>query len=113
MVSPIAALIYFSGTDWQNLKTMELMGGATALTMFAYLTISVALTGRTLAMRMFSLRTIDLRTGLIPTGGQAIKRAIAHVFSLAFLGLGLLYLFIDPDRRTVHDRLSHTIVVRA
>ena len=113
MVSPAIAAVYFSGSKWTDLRVIEIMGGITALTMFAYLTISIALTGRTLAMRMLRLRTIDLRTGLIPTGGQSIKRAIGFVFSLAFLGLGLGYALIDPDKRTVYDRLSNTIVVRS
>lgn len=112
MVSPAVAVIYFSGDKWTDPRTIEIMSGITAITMFAYLTISIALTGRTLAMRMFSLRTIDLQTGLIPTGGQAIKRALGFVFSLAFLGLGVGYALIDPDKRTVYDRLSNTIVVR-
>jgi len=112
MVSPAVAVIYFSGDKWTDARTIEIMGGITAITMFAYLTISIALTGRTLAMRMLSLRTIDLQTGLIPTGGQSIKRAIGFVFSLAFLGLGVGYALIDPDKRTVYDRLSNTIVVR-
>jgi uncharacterized RDD family membrane protein YckC len=113
MVSPAVAAVYYSGSAWTDSRTVGLLGGVTAITMFAYLTITVALTGRTLAMRMFSLRAIDLRTGLIPTGGQSIRRAIVQVFSLAFFGLGLLYAFIDPDHRTVHDRLSNTIVVQA
>lgn len=112
MVSPALAAVYYSGSSWIDSRVISLLSGVTAITMFAYLTITVALTGRTLAMRMFSLRAIDLRTGLIPTGGQAIRRAIVQVLSLAFFGLGLLYAFIDPDHRTVHDRLSHTIVVR-
>ncbi len=113
MVSPAAAAIEFSGGDWSNPRVLGLMGGIVAATIFAYFTISVALTGRTLAMRMFSLRAIDIRTGLIPTGGQAIVRAIGYVFSLALLGLGLAYVFIDPDRRTIYDRFSNTIVVRS
>jgi len=113
MVSPAVALIYFSGDKWTDPRAIEIMSCITAITMFAYLTISIALTGRTLAMRMLSLRTIDLQTGLIPTGGQSIKRAIGFVFSLAFLGLGVGYALIDPDKRTVYDRLSNTIVVRA
>jgi len=113
MVSPAVAAIYFSGGKWTDPRTIEIMSGITVITMFAYLTISIALTGRTLAMRMLRLRTIDLRTGLIPTGGQSIKRAIGFVFSLAFLGLGQGYALIDPDKRTVYDRLSNTIVVRA
>lgn len=112
MVSPVAAAIEYSGGDWFNPRVFGLMGGITAFTIFAYFTISVALTGRTLAMRVFSLRTIDLRTGLIPTGGQAIMRALGYVFSLGLFGLGLAYVFIDPDRRTIHDRFSNTIVVR-
>ena len=113
MVSPAVAAVYFTGGKLTDPHTIEIISGITVITMFAYLTISIALTGRTLAMRMLSLRTIDLRTGLIPTGGQSIKRAIGFVFSLAFLGLGLVYALIDPDKRTVYDRLSNTIVVRA
>lgn len=111
MVSPAVAAIQFSGGNWYDLRGLELIGGITAATMFAYFTITTAMTGRTLGMRMFSLRTIDLHTGLIPTGGQSIKRAIGHVFSLAFFGLGLAYALIDPDKRTIHDRFSHTIVI--
>jgi len=62
-------------------------------------------------MRMLSLRTIDTRTGLIPTGGQSIKRAIGYIFALAFLGLGVISALIDRDRRTVYDRFSKTIVI--
>ena len=111
MVSPAVAAIQFSGGNWFDVRVLELIGGITAATMFAYFTITTAMTGRTLGMRMFSLRTIDLHTGMIPTGGQSIKRAIGHVFSLAFFGLGLAYALIDPDRRTIHDRFSHTIVI--
>jgi len=113
MVSPAAAAIHYSGSNWADPQTIGLMSGITAGTMFAYLTICTAMTGRTLAMRMFRMRTIDLRTGLIPTGGQSITRAITYVFSFALLGLGLAYALIDPDKRAVHDRFSKTIVVRS
>ena len=112
MVSPAVAAIYYSGGNWAEPRVIGVISGITAATMFAYFTITTAMTGRTLAMRMFSLRTIDLRTGLIPTGGQSIKRALGHVVGLALAGLGLMYAIIDPDRRTMHDRFSHTIVIR-
>lgn len=113
MVSPAAAAIHYSGSNWADPKTIGIMGGITAATMFAYLTICTAMTGRTLAMRIFRMRTIDLRTGLIPTGGQSITRAITYVFSFALLGLGIAYALIDQDKRAVHDRFSKTIVVRS
>jgi uncharacterized RDD family membrane protein YckC len=112
MVTPVAAAIEFSDGDWTDPRVIGLMSGLTLVTMFSYFTISIALTGRTLAMRIFSLRTIDLRTGLIPTGGQSIKRSIGYVFALAVLGLGVLYGLVDPDGRTIYDRFSKTIVIR-
>lgn len=113
MVSPVAALIEYTQGDWSDPRVIGLMGGIAAVTMFAYHTISIALTGRTLAMRMFSLRTVDIRTDLIPTGGQSLKRAFGYIFSLIPLGLGLLYALIDRDGRAIHDRLSKTAVVRS
>lgn len=112
MVAPVAAAIEFSDGNWTDPRVIGLMGGLTLVTMFSYLTISIALTGRTLAMRMFSLRTIDIRTGLIPTGGQSIKRALGYIFALAVLGLGVLYGLVDRDGRTIYDRFSKTIVIR-
>jgi len=111
MAAPAAAAIEFSDGNWSNPRVIGLMSGITVVTMFAYFTITIALTGKTLAMRIFSLRTIDTRTGLIPTGGQAMKRAFGYIFALGLV-LGLLYALIDPDGRTIHDRFSKTIVIR-
>lgn len=113
MVSPAVAAMYYSGSNWADPKTIGILSGITAATMFAYLTICTAMTGRTLAMRVFRMRTIDLRTGLIPTGGQSITRALTYVFSLALLGVGIAYAVVDPDKRAVHDKLSKTIVIRS
>lgn len=112
MASPVAAAIEFTDGNWSDPRVFGLMGGIVVGTMLAYHTISIALTGRTLAMRMLSLRTIDIRTGLIPTGGQSIKRAFGYVFSLIPLGFGLMFAFIDQDGRAIHDRFSKTLVVR-
>jgi uncharacterized RDD family membrane protein YckC len=112
MVSPAVAALQAAAADWSDPRILGLMVGITAATMFAYLTISIALTGRTLAMRLLRVRTIDERTGLIPTGGQSIKRALGYIFSLAPVGLGLAFAFIDRDNRPLHDRFSKTIVIR-
>ncbi len=111
LAGPFAAAIEFADGNWANPRIIGLMSGITLLLMFIYLTVSIALTGRTAGMRMLSLRTIDTRTGLIPTGGQSIKRAIGYIFALAFLGLGVISALIDRDRRTVYDRFSKTIVI--
>ena len=112
MVAPAALAIEAESGKWSEPRVIGLVGGVAAAVMLAYLTISIALTGRTLAMRLLSVKTIDTRTGLIPTGGQSIKRAFAYLFSLALAGLGFAFAFIDRDHRTLHDRFSRTIVVR-
>jgi uncharacterized RDD family membrane protein YckC len=110
--TPFAAGIEFAKGQWSDPRVLGLMGGIALALMFSYLTVSIALTGRTLGMRLLRLRTIDVRTGLIPTGGQAMKRAVGYIFSLAIFGLGIIYALIDREGRTMHDRFSKTVVVK-
>lgn len=109
--APFAALVEFANASWADRRTIIYMAGAALAVMFIYLTMSTAFVGRTLGMRLLSLRTIDKRTGLIPTGAQSIQRAIANIISLALLGFGLLYGLVDRDGRTVPDRFSRTVVI--
>jgi uncharacterized RDD family membrane protein YckC len=66
--------------------------------------------GQTLGMRAWRLRVeqhsgevIDLKTGLI--------RFVAGILSIIPLGLGLLWLIVDPQRLAWHDRISKTRMV--
>ena len=112
MVSPLAVGIEATSRNWSDPRVFGLMAGVATAVMLTYFTIAIALTGRTLAMRLLSVKTIDARTGLIPTGGQSIKRAFGYLFSFALAGLGFAFALIDRDHRTLHDRFSRTIVVR-
>jgi uncharacterized RDD family membrane protein YckC len=109
---PFAAILELQNRNWQDPQTLGLMAGLAAVTMFIYLTVATALTGKTLGMRLVSLRAIDAKTGLIPTGTQSAARALFYILSLATLGLGILYALIDADGKTAHDYLSRTAVVR-
>lgn len=113
LLSPVAVLIEFAGGHWNDPRAIGVMSAIGIVAMFSYLTLSIAFTGRTIGMRWLSLRAIDIRTGLIPSGGQSIKRTLGYLFSLAPLGLLLIYALIDPDSRTLHDKFSKTTVVRA
>jgi uncharacterized RDD family membrane protein YckC len=79
---------------------------------FIYLTLTIALTGRTLAMRLFSLRVIDKKTGLIPTGRQSVGRAMLYLISLALAGFGILVALLSREGYTTHDRLTRTAVIK-
>jgi uncharacterized RDD family membrane protein YckC len=112
LAAPVVAMIKLAELHWQDPRVIAFAASTLVVATFLYLTISIALTGRTLAMRLFSLRVVDARTGLIPTGTQSAGRALFYIMSLATAGLGLLYMFVDRERRTVHDRFTHTAVVR-
>ena len=113
LTSPLLALNSLTDFDWQNWRVIAFSAGSFLSIGFLYLTIVTAFTGRTLGMRLCSLRVVDARNGLIPTGGQAAGRAFIYMLSLATVGILALYVFIDSDKNALHDRFTRTAVVRA
>ncbi len=113
LATPVVAMIKLTELQWHNPRVIAFAAGTVLVAIFLYLTFSIALTGRTLAMRLFSLRVVDARTGLIPTGAQSAGRAVFYIMSIGIAGLGLIYMFVDRERRTAHDRFTSTAVVRA
>lgn len=111
LCTPVAAVLELAGSDWNNVGVVAMLAIIFLLVSFTYLTISTALTGRTLGTRLFSLRIVDSRTGLIPTGKQSAGRALVYLGTLLTLGLASLYALVDADRRTPQDRLTRTAVV--
>ncbi len=111
--SPVAAAVELRDASWQDLRVIGLAAGTLILVTFFYLTICTAFTGRTLGMRLLSLRVVDVRTGLIPTGRQSAGRALIYVVSLLSAGIALIYAFIDSESRLAHDRFTRTAVIRA
>lgn len=113
LCAPFAAVTELADKNWQDLFVVMMAVGILSLVAFLYLTILTALTGRTLGMRLFSLRVVDARTGLIPTGSQSAGRALIFVISLLTLGIATLFALIGSDKRTAHDRLTRTAVILA
>jgi uncharacterized RDD family membrane protein YckC len=112
IASPIGLALYLKGVDVTQPRPLTILIGAAVVLTFVYFTFSIAMTGRTWAMRMFAMRVIDIRTGLIPTGSQSAGRAFFYLVSLAVAGLGILYALISREGETMHDRLTRTAVVK-
>ncbi len=66
--------------------------------------------GQTLGMRAWRLRLEGEDKGTIDLA-QATKRCLAAVISFALLGLGYLWMLVDREKRTWHDRFSGTHLV--
>jgi uncharacterized RDD family membrane protein YckC len=110
--SPVAAVMELMNKDWNNIRVQATMGGIAVAIMFFYLTAATALAGRTWGMSSVSIRTVNSKTGLAPSTMQSFGRGLFYMVSLATGGLGLVYALFDSEGRTVHDRLSRTMVVR-
>jgi uncharacterized RDD family membrane protein YckC len=110
LTAPIAGALYLSGESLQEGRVLAVLGGSLVVLLFIYLTLTTALTGRTWAMRLLSLRVIDTKTGLIPTGGQSIGRSFFYLLSLASV-VGIFFALVSREGYTAHDRATRTAVV--
>jgi len=108
--SPIAGAMYLTGSNLRDPQVIGVLAGSVIVVTFLYLTSLTALTGRTWAMRLLSLRVIDTKTGLIPTGRQSIGRSFFYLLSLATV-VGLFFALVSREGHTVHDRFTRTAVV--
>lgn len=108
--SPIALAMQLTGSNLLEPRVIAVLAGSAIVVTFFYLTLMTALTGRTWAMRFLSLRVIDTRTGLIPTGGQSIGRSIFYLISLLTI-VGIFFVLLSREGYTVHDRVSRTAVI--
>lgn len=111
--TPLLALTGLTQLDWEHPRVLTFSASAFLLVGFLYLTLVTAFAGRTLGMRLCALRIVDARNGLIPTGRQSAARSFFYLLSLASAGIALLYLFLDSENYTIHDRFTRTSVVRA
>jgi len=67
--------------------------------------------GQTLGMRAWKLR-LQNKDGRPITIWQALLRFLVAIPSLAFAGLGFLWMLIDKDKMTLYDRFSESVIVR-
>lgn len=68
--------------------------------------------GATPGKMAISAQVVDARTGLKPSLGQSIGRYLGYYVSTIPLGLGLIWVGIDPKKQGWHDKLAGTVVIR-
>jgi uncharacterized RDD family membrane protein YckC len=66
--------------------------------------------GQTLGMAAWHLR-VERVDGALLTWGDTVRRLAAAALSLLPVGLGFLWILLDPQQRAWHDRLSRTRVI--
>ena len=78
--------------------------------MGAYYVLNWTRSGQTLGMRAWRLRALT-GSGQPLRVARAVARFLWGVAAWAPLGLGVLWLYADPEHLALHDRLSRTRVV--
>jgi uncharacterized RDD family membrane protein YckC len=81
------------------------------LVIAAYYILNWIRSGQTLGMRAWQLRAVS-DSGKPVSLRAATLRFVCGVFAWAPAALGVLWLYVDPERLALHDRLSRTRVVR-
>ena len=67
--------------------------------------------GQTLGKRLMGIRVVSVVHEKIGFW-HSVERALGYGASFLEFGFGFLQYFIDPNRRTVHDRIAETIVIQ-
>jgi uncharacterized RDD family membrane protein YckC len=67
--------------------------------------------GKTLGKWIFGIRVVSLAHEHISLW-HSFERALGYGASFLEFGFGFIQYFIHPNRRTVHDRIAETIVIR-
>ena len=103
---------YALGVNFSDERIVIALGSASAFIGLVYLTMMVFVTARTFGMMFVGTRVINSNTKESPSILQAFLRAVGYFVSIGLLGLGFIWMFLDHDRRTFHDIISSTFVVR-
>jgi len=99
------ALLYENVGPWVYLYRAGL-----AAVIGAYYLINWMRSGQTLGMRAWHLRVVsDL--GRPVTLKAALLRFVCGILAWTPAAAGVLWLYLDPDRLAIHDRLSRTRMV--
>ncbi len=78
----------------------------------AYFIVNWMRSGQTLGMRAWHLHVVD-EDGRRPGLRQAALRFACAALAWAPAGLGVLWLYVDPQHLALHDRLSRTRLIHA
>ncbi len=100
------------GGSWFTLTGFFAFLSTSAVVMFLYQTITIGVFGKTFGMHLFSLEMIDLDGEVYPTFHQAAVSSSIYLLSLLFFGMGFITTLFDEDKRSVHDIVSGTLVVK-
>ena len=79
--------------------------------LFLYSVIFWGITGATIGMRVMGLRVINIY-GYTPEWWRVVVRSITMLLGGLMMGLGIIWIAFDREKRGLHDWVSGTYVIR-
>lgn len=76
-----------------------------------YFSVSWARGGQTIGMRAWRVRIIDTQ-GYSPRMRRSLLRFVLAIVSVLLLGFGFIWCLFDSDRRSWHDTVAKTRMIR-
>lgn len=70
-----------------------------------------AVWGTSPGKRVVRLRIVDADTGKPMTVRQAMLRTVGYLLTFCIFGAGFLWVFFNPRKQALHDRLANTVVI--
>lgn len=67
--------------------------------------------GQTLGMKTWRMKMYDASSMQLPSYLQCVIRCCYAPFSLLLLGMGYWMIYLNPERQTLHDKLSKTRIL--
>jgi uncharacterized RDD family membrane protein YckC len=106
----IATRLGVKGNVHLELNLFENWYSIVYLVLFFGLSVYIG-NGKTLGKWLLRIRVVSLLHHRMSLW-HSVERALGYGASTLELGFGFLQYFIHPNRRTVHDRIAETIVIR-
>jgi len=117
-VFPLLGLWFFAGAigltlagDANKFARNTAIQALVLLFTAGYFVISWTRGGQTIGMRAWRLRVVD-ENGARVGWPRALFRFVLACFSLALLGAGFWWQFFDREKRSAHDAIAHTRMLR-
>ncbi len=110
VIVPLDLIMGWDNVDKEELRTHPLYLTYLFCVMAGFHILFWIRGGQTLGMRAWRLRVVRNDGGSL-TFKDALVRYLAAILSLLALGLGFLWVLVDPDKLSWHDRISKTRLV--
>jgi uncharacterized RDD family membrane protein YckC len=91
--------------NWGHFKFLVFTGWI--LTIAGFFCFFWTRSGQTLGMKTWNLKIVN-QHNQCPNYQQSFLRCVIAPFSLLFFGIGYWWIFFNPERQTLHDKLTNT-----